>query len=96
MIHYRRLCFFIPLLLWAVQVHGQEADHGQQTITIRAIAGMQYDRVRFQVAPGSEVTLIIKNTDDIDHNLLITKPGSREEVVKAALELGERGPALLP
>lgn len=87
----QRLYFFMILLLWAMQGYAQEDDRNQQTITIRAVAGMQYDKVRFQVEPGSEVTIIFENTDDIDHNLLITEPDSREEVVEAALELGERG-----
>lgn len=87
--------FYLVVIILAIagmQAHAQGGDPKLQIITIRAIAGMQYDKVRFQVAPGSEVKVIFKNTDDIDHNLLITEPGGREEVVEAALELGVKGP----
>ncbi|GAB4016283.1 hypothetical protein GCM10028773_08890 [Spirosoma koreense] len=36
----------------------------------------------------------MSNTDDMAHNLVIIKPGARQEVVDAALKLGERGPAV--
>jgi len=63
-----------------------------QVIQIKVLPGLQYDVVRFQVKPGSKVKLVFTNTDDMDHNLLITKPGSREEVVNSALALGGNGP----
>ncbi len=36
--------------------------------------------------------LIFTNNDDMSHNLVITRPGAREEVVNAALDLGDKGP----
>lgn len=64
------------------------------TIYIKTIAGMQYDVVRFQVRPGSEVKLVLTNTDDMSHNLVITKPESRLKVVEKSMALAERGPDL--
>lgn len=62
-------------------------------ISIRAIPGMQYDVVRFHVKPRAKVKLRFFNADDMDHNLLILKPGSRETVVQKALEMGADGSA---
>lgn len=61
-------------------------------ISINAVAGLQFDLVRFKVKPGSSVKLIFTNNDDMSHNLVITLPGAREEVVNAALNLGDKGP----
>ncbi|CAG5002051.1 hypothetical protein DYBT9275_02795 [Dyadobacter sp. CECT 9275] len=66
----------------------------ETVITIKAIAGLQFDLVRFKVKPGAPVKLIFTNTDDMSHNLVISQPGSREEIVNLALELGDRGPAM--
>ncbi len=55
---------------------------------------MQFDLARFMVKPGAMVKIVFSNTDDMNHNLLITKPGARLEVVNEALSLGERGPSL--
>ena len=64
------------------------------TISLKAIAGLQFDRVRFRVKPGALVRITLENADDMAHNLVITKPGARQEIVNAALQLGERGPAV--
>src|SRR5699024_10735854 len=61
------------------------------TISINAIGGLQYDIVRFKVKPGSTVRIILNNKDDMSHNLVITQPGARLEVVKAAEKLGNEG-----
>lgn len=61
------------------------------TIKINAIGGLQYDVVRFKVKPGAKVKIILANTDDMSHNLVITQPGSRLKVVNAALALGNDG-----
>lgn len=62
-------------------------------IQIHAVSGMQYDLVRFAVKPGSWVKLVLANTDDMEHNLVIGRKGSREKIVAAALALGKDGPA---
>jgi len=63
-------------------------------IPIKAIAGLKYDQVRFKVKPGATVRLVLTNADDMAHNLIITQPGAREEIVKEALALGEKGPSM--
>jgi len=79
---------FMALVCWN-QAMSQETV---KVIQIKVLPGLQYDVVRFQVKPGTKVKLVFTNTDDMDHNLLITRPGSREEVVNAALALGGNGP----
>src|SRR5690349_11277760 len=64
------------------------------SITIKALTGLKYDIVKFNVKPGAAVTLTLNNVSDMAHNLLITKPGARESVVKAALDLGGQGPEM--
>lgn len=64
------------------------------TITINAIGGLKYDKVRFQVKPGAKLKIIFVNKDDMPHNLVITAPGARAEVVNAALNLGDNGPEM--
>lgn len=64
-----------------------------KTIGIKVLPGLQFDLVRFQVQPGTKVKLVFTNTDDTDYNLLITNPGTREEVVEAAMRLAGQGPS---
>lgn len=63
-------------------------------IAIKAIAGLQFDIARFTVKPGSQVKITLTNSDDMSHNFLITKPGSRLKVVDEALKLEEKGPQM--
>ncbi len=78
------------LSLFTLVFIGAAAAHPLKdtTIVIKAIGGLQYDIVRFKVSPGTKVNLVLKNTDDMSHNLVITQPGSRLKVVNAALTLG--------
>jgi azurin len=58
------------------------------TIPINAVTGLQFDRVRFQVPAGAPVKIVYRNTDptdDMDHNLVITRPGARMTVVNAGM-----------
>src|SRR4028119_2057971 len=64
------------------------------TVSLKAIAGLQYDVVRFQVKPGQEVKIVLSNEDDMSHNLVFTQPGAREEIVQTALKLGTEGPKM--
>ena len=64
------------------------------SISIKAADGLQYDVVRFKVKPGSKVKLTLNNISDMSHNLLITKPGQRVNVVNAAQQLAEKGPQM--
>jgi azurin len=59
-------------------------------VVLRAVPGMRFDRVRFEVAPGTPVRLVFRNDDDqadMDHNVVVTRPGARDQVVQAALRV---------
>jgi plastocyanin len=86
---------FLLLLsgLFTVQANGQEVKDNTVAVLMKVETGLQFDVVRFHVKPGQQVTITFENTDDMDHNMVITAPGAREEVVMAALNLGEKGPA---
>lgn len=81
-------------LLSIVQLYAQNNTETIRTIKIDVLVGLQFDLVRFNVSPGEKLNLIFSNSDDMSHNLLITKPGARLEVVNEALKLGQRGPEL--
>lgn len=61
------------------------------TITLKAIAGLQYDMTRLVLRPNTRLRLILENYDDMAHNLVITQPNSRVRVVDASLRLGADG-----
>lgn len=88
----------ILILLWVflplIQVQARQSPTEATTINIEAIPGLQYDVVRFVVRPGEPVKIVFTNEDDMGHNLLITAPESRLEVVNAALQLAEKGPRM--
>lgn len=61
---------------------------GVQTIRIKTVMNeLQYDLAEFTVAAGKEVKIIFENPDFMQHNLLIIKPGTLEEVGAAADKL---------
>lgn len=86
-----QLFYLVCCLLIALTTVGQEAD---TTIHIKAQEGLQFDIARFSLRPGAKVKLIVTNDDDMDHNLVIARPGTRQTVVQQALLLGEKGPAM--
>lgn len=61
-----------------------------ESITIKAISGLQYDVKQFAVEPGAKVSISFINDDatDMPHNLVFTKPGKRMDVVNAAMAMG--------
>jgi azurin len=84
--------FLFLALLVLNETTAQSRPDSAVTISINAVAGLQFDVVRFAVKPGAKVTLLLSNQDDMSHNLLITRPGTRQAVVNAAMNLGDRGP----
>jgi len=93
------VCLLLLFCLSAPSTFGPEPQADIQTVAkddmvieIKAVAGLQFDAVRFVVLPGAHVTLRLNNVDDMSHNLLITAPGSREAVVRASLDMGASGP----
>lgn len=92
---YRATIFIVIILLSTISLaYPQDKDNSIRTIYIKAISGLKYDLVKFNVKPGERVQIVLTNKDEMSHNLLITKPGAREKVVEAALALAEKGPAM--
>lgn len=97
---YESICkkfFFLFFLILSISPCTKAQDNGNEPtikILIKAVPGLQYDLVRFMVKPGAKVMLSLVNTDDMSHNLLITRPGARLEVINAALQLAEKGPKM--
>lgn len=85
---------FLFVFLFHLQLSANQLNDSVTNISIKAIAGMQFDLVRFNVKPGAKVKLVFSNADDMSHNLLITKPGTRMAVINAVLKLEEKGPQL--
>lgn len=75
----------LMLMAFAFNAYAQNTDTVK--VTISTMSGLQFDKVRFVVRPGSIVSLTFKNTDDMSHNLIITKPGERLNVVTAVQAL---------
>jgi azurin len=82
-----KVCAFAAVLLGVAAV----SEAAVKTLTIKAIAGLQYDTPRFQVDPGQRVKLTLVNADTMMHNLIITDRGKRPAVVKAAMKMGADG-----
>ena len=53
--------------------------------------GLKFDLPGFHAKPGEEVELIFTNNDEMMHNIVFTKPGTRLQVVEAAIALGAEG-----
>jgi glucose/arabinose dehydrogenase/azurin len=67
-------------------------DNGPDiTITIGVKPGLKYDLESFNIKPNDRVKLELVNTDDMQHNLVVTLPGSADMVGKTALSLGIDG-----
>lgn len=69
-------------------------DRPDQVITVGTKPGLKFSLDAMQVKAGSKIKLIFNNNDDMTHNLVIVKPATVNEVGKAALDLGLKGPEL--
>lgn len=66
----------------------QGSESGARTIRIRAVVNeLQFDVSEFSVQAGEKVEIVFENPDFMQHNLLITEPGSLEKVGAAADEM---------
>lgn len=84
----------LVILCTVVHFESKGQSDGETVVTITAIPGLQFDKTRFAVKPGARVKIILRNADDMSHNLVVTKPAAREIVVNAAMKLEEKGPEL--
>lgn len=53
--------------------------------------GLKFDVASFEVKAGSKIRLVFNNNDDMTHNVVVTTPGSADEVANLALKLGLKG-----
>lgn len=91
----KKKLLFVVILLMTIHTRVLSNDKEKPVvINLKAITGLQYDLARFSVKPGAKVKLILTNSDDMVHNLIITLPGARQAVVDAALKMGDKGPGL--
>ena len=72
-----------------------KATAGTASLRVAMRDGLRFDPPRLKVNPGDAVTLELENADSTHqpHNFILTLPGKRNEVVKMALEMAEKGPA---
>ena len=72
-----------------------KADRTVEITTL--VAQMKYDRVSFSAKPGEILKIVLKNPDDLPHNLIVCKPakGNKndkgKEVADAVIDLGVDG-----
>lgn len=85
------ILFFFIYFSFPQKIYAQKETSIDKVIELEAVAGLKYSRVRLVVTPGSTVRIRLLNTDEMAHNLLITKPNMRIKVIKAAEALGEDG-----
>lgn len=90
----KKIIYLLLAFLSIVQLYAQTNADPVRTIKIDVLVGLQFDLVRFNAKPGEKLNLIFSNSDDMSHNLLVTKPGARLVVVNEALRLGENGPSM--
>jgi uncharacterized cupredoxin-like copper-binding protein len=80
--HPAALCLLLLILFVAPGV-AQDAE----PIEIKTISGLRFDPPRFVVKPGAKVKLQIENVDDMAHNFVLAAPGTRMEIVNAAMAM---------
>ncbi|MEI6862665.1 MAG: plastocyanin/azurin family copper-binding protein [Verrucomicrobiota bacterium] len=80
------IAFFASVL--AVLPAGLHAADAPTIIRIGTIPGLKFDLSEFSVRPSAEVEVIFTNSEEMLHNFVIVKPGTRETVGLAALTLG--------
>jgi azurin/glucose/arabinose dehydrogenase len=62
-----------------------------QVITMKPVPNLKFNVSEITVKAGAKIKLTFNNTDDMLHNVVITTPGSADEVGQAALNLGLDG-----
>src|SRR6187455_2359178 len=87
-----QVLFFLCFMGYSFLSFAQAEEEIEKEIEINAIAGLKFDLARIKVKPGERIKLTLTNADEMDHNLVITKPGARLEVVEASNKLRENGP----
>lgn len=86
--------YVVLVMLMVVYALSSSFHPPVKTVELGVLPGLQFSLVRFTVKPGEEVNLVLDNTDDMSHNVVIGKPGTREKIVSAAAGLGAQGTAV--
>ena len=87
--HRRLLAGLVLILVTGIPWTTRAAD--AQEVKIGTLHGqLKFDVEQFQVKPGATVRLTLRNTDEMQHNLLILTPGENKpmEVAQKAWALG--------
>jgi azurin len=87
-----RVLFLLCFIGYSQLSFAQAEGEIEREIEIKAIAGLKFDLLRIKVKPGERIKLTLTNADEMDHNLVITQAGARQEVVNLSNKLGENGP----
>jgi uncharacterized protein len=65
-----------------------------QIVEIKAIEGMKYDVMNFTVKAGKPIALVFTDADQLQHNLVVVKPGALEPCCKKADEMATQPDAI--
>ena len=78
---------FLP----ASAARAAESGPEKTVINLGTLPGLRYDTSAFSVKPRADVELIFSNKDEMPHNLVITAPDARMEIVTASIAMGASG-----
>lgn len=70
---------------------GGNAD---KTVNLATRPGLMFDQAKVTVKAGSKIKLTFNNNDDMQHNVVITKPGKADAVGETATNMGLEGPKM--
>lgn len=85
---------FFGVITFCLTLHAQNTEDDITQVSIKSLDRLQYDVVRFKVKPKAKIKISLTNVSDMSHNLVVTKPGARLNVVNSALRLAEKGPEM--
>lgn len=65
-----------------------------QVVELKAVEGMKYDLMSFTVKAGKPIALVFTDADQLQHNLVVVKPGALEPCCKKADEMAAQPDAI--
>jgi putative membrane-bound dehydrogenase-like protein len=65
-----------------------------QIVELKAVEGMKYDVMSFTVKAGKPIALVFTDADQLQHNLVVVKPGAVEPCCKKADEMATQPDAV--
>ena len=72
----------------------KEVKKRVREVALKMAEGLRFDPPRFEANPSEEIRVRLDNVDPahLAHNFVVVKPGAVQEVVQAAMAMGESGP----